>query len=80
MRLLTLNSDEARMVTAIAKCLVPADESGPGATEIGVLTYRDQALAGAYQNEMETFRVGEGMNSVQYFLKVSPIFLKAAET
>jgi gluconate 2-dehydrogenase gamma chain len=80
MRLLTLNSDEARMVTAIAKRLVPADESGPGATEIGVLIYSDQALAGAYHNKVETFRVGEGMNSVQYFLKVSPIFLKAAGT
>jgi gluconate 2-dehydrogenase alpha chain len=56
--LLTLNAEEARLVTAIAERLFPADESGPGATEINVLTYIDRALAGAYQSDVETYRLG----------------------
>ena len=48
MALLTFNPHEARTVTAIAERLFPADETGPGATAIGVLSYIDQALAGAY--------------------------------
>jgi choline dehydrogenase-like flavoprotein len=44
--LLTSNTEEARLVTAIAERLFPADVSGPGATEIDVLTCIDRALAG----------------------------------
>src|SRR6266508_5841862 len=58
MALLTFNSHEARTVAAIAERLFPADESGPGATEIGVLNYIDQALAGAYDDAVETYRLG----------------------
>ena len=58
MALLTFNSHEARTVAAIAERLFPADESGPGATEIGVLPYIDQALAGAYAGALETYRLG----------------------
>jgi gluconate 2-dehydrogenase alpha chain len=56
--LLALNRQQAAMVAAIAERLFPADASGPGATEIGVLTYIDRALAGAYQGELDTYRLG----------------------
>ncbi|MGO8899879.1 MAG: GMC family oxidoreductase [Isosphaeraceae bacterium] len=46
------------MVGAITERLFPADASGPGATEIDVLTYIDRALAGAYQGDIETYRLG----------------------
>src|SRR5262245_28442112 len=58
MALLTFNSHEARTVAAIAERLFPADEAGPGATEIGVLSSIDQALAGAYASMLETYRLG----------------------
>jgi hypothetical protein len=38
--------------------LFPADERGPGATEIGALAYVDRALAGAYHDKVEAYRVG----------------------
>jgi gluconate 2-dehydrogenase alpha chain len=56
--LLVLNPEQARMVGAITERLFPADESGPGAMEIGVPTYIDRALAGAYQGDIETYRLG----------------------
>src|SRR5262245_15519485 len=58
MKLLSLNPHEARTVTAIAERLFPTDESSAGATEIGVLLYIDQALAGAYSGQLETYRLG----------------------
>src|SRR5262245_56609995 len=58
MALLTFNPHEARTVAAIAERLFPADETGSGATEIGVLSYIDQALAGAYSHAVETYRLG----------------------
>src|SRR5262249_20819273 len=58
MALLTFNPHEARTVTAIAERLFPADETSAGATEIGVLLYIDQALAGAYSGLVETYRLG----------------------
>src|SRR6266508_560427 len=58
MALLTFNSHQARTVTAIAERLFPADELGAGATAIGVLPYIDQALAGAYADVVETYRLG----------------------
>lgn len=44
--LVTLNYYEARTAMAIFERLFPADEHGPGATAIGVLSYLDQALGG----------------------------------
>ena len=35
-----------------------ADATGAGATEIGVLSYIDQALAGAYSGLVETYQLG----------------------
>lgn len=56
--LIALNPYEARIAAAIFERLFPADEQGPGATEIGVVTYLDRALAGAYRDKAEAYRVG----------------------
>jgi gluconate 2-dehydrogenase alpha chain len=56
--LLTLNPHEARTAAALFERIFPADENGPGAQEIGVLAYVDRALAGAYQDRVETYRLG----------------------
>ena len=55
--LLSLNPYEARTAAAIFERLFPADAHGPGATEIGVVSYLDRALAGAYRDQAETYRV-----------------------
>ena len=54
----TFNPHEARTAAAVFERLFPADANGPGATEIGVLTYVDRALAGAYRDQTETYRLG----------------------
>src|SRR5215211_840525 len=56
--LLSLNTYEARTVAAIFERLFPADEYGPGATEIAAVSYLDRALAGAYRDKAEAYRVG----------------------
>src|SRR6267143_7264505 len=56
--LVVLPPVEARTISAILERLFPADESGPGATEIGVLDYLDRALAGPYAELRETYRLG----------------------
>ena len=56
--LIALNPYEARTAAAIFERLFPADEHGPGAMETGVVTYLDRALAGAYRDRAETYRVG----------------------
>ena len=56
--LLVLTPYEARTAAALFERLFPADEHGPGATEIGVITYVDRALAGAYREKAETYRLG----------------------
>src|ERR671932_2552610 len=56
--LIALNPYDGRTAAAIFERLFPADENGPGATEIGVLTYVERALAGAYRDEIEAYRLG----------------------
>ena len=56
--LLTLNPYEARTAAAVFERLFPRDEYGPGATEIGVLAFVDRALAGAYRDKSEIYRLG----------------------
>jgi gluconate 2-dehydrogenase alpha chain len=56
--LLTLNPYEERTAAAIFERLFPADEHGPGAAEIGVTSYVDRALAGAYRELAEAYHVG----------------------
>src|SRR3954465_10324915 len=55
---LTFNRVEARTASAVFERLFPADVLGPGAIEIGVVTYVDRALAGAYAELVETYRLG----------------------
>ncbi len=56
--LLSLNPYEARTAAAIFERMFPPDENGPGAIELGVVTYLDRALAGAYRDKVEIYRVG----------------------
>src|SRR5919112_2102544 len=56
--MITLNPTEARTAEALFERLFPADESGPGATGIGVLIYVDRALSGAYRDRAEAYRLG----------------------
>jgi hypothetical protein len=56
--LLVLTPYEARTAAAVFERLFPTDESSPGALDIGVLTYLDRALAGAYQDKAEAYRLG----------------------
>src|SRR5215216_4602895 len=56
--LLILTPYEARTAAAVFERLFPTDEHAPGATEIGVLTYLDRALAGAYRDKAEAYRLG----------------------
>ena len=54
----SLSRYEARTAAAVVERLFPADEHGPGAGEIGVLTYVDRALAGAYRDHADSYRLG----------------------
>jgi gluconate 2-dehydrogenase alpha chain len=56
--LVALTFAEASTLAAILERLFPADENGPGATEIGVLDYLDRALNGPYAEVRETYRLG----------------------
>ena len=56
--LLALGAYDARTAAAIFERLFPAGEDGPGADGIGVLAYVDRALAGAYPEHADTYRLG----------------------
>ena len=49
---------EASTLDDLFEQLLPADESGPGASAIGVIQYLDRALSGAYAYHLETYRLG----------------------
>lgn len=55
---LSFNRSEARTAAALFERLFPADARDSGAIEIGVLDYLDRALAGPYQEHLETYRLG----------------------
>jgi gluconate 2-dehydrogenase gamma chain len=54
----TLTAAEAETLGAIAARLIPADSSGPGATEARAAQYIDRALGGALASFRETYRAG----------------------
>jgi gluconate 2-dehydrogenase alpha chain len=56
--LLVLTPYEARTAAAVFERLFPTDKNSPGAIDIGVLTYLDRALAGAYRDKAEAYRLG----------------------
>src|SRR5437588_10301793 len=56
--LLALSTHEARTAAAVFERLFPASAGEPGATDIGVVSYVDRALAGAYDDKLEVYRSG----------------------
>ncbi len=54
----SLNPHETRTASALVERLFPRDDNGPGAIDIGVLTYVDRALAGPYSDCIEQYRRG----------------------
>jgi len=57
-------STEARTVTAACERIFPADDSGPGATEAGVVIYIDRQLAGPYGRDQYRYTKGPWVESV----------------
>jgi gluconate 2-dehydrogenase alpha chain len=58
MAYLNFSPHEARTAVALFERIFPADAETPGATEIGVVDYVDRALAGAYRDLREAYRLG----------------------
>ena len=56
--LLALSVHEAETAAALFERMFPSDEHGPGAREIGVVTYLDRALVGAYREHLVEYRNG----------------------
>jgi len=56
--LLALSGREALTAVAAFEVMFPADDHGPGAREIGVVSYLDRALAGAYREHLPVYRNG----------------------
>src|SRR6516164_6165376 len=55
--LVNFSAEEVRVATGIFARMFPADEHGPGATEIGAVEYLDNALAGPYSDQVESYRL-----------------------
>ncbi len=55
---------EGRVVTAACERIFPSDESGPGATEAGVVIYIDRQLAGPYGRDKYRYTKGPWVDSV----------------
>lgn len=55
---IVFNPHQARTASAIFDCMFPADEYSSSAADIGVVEYVDRALAGAYSDEAENYRLG----------------------
>jgi gluconate 2-dehydrogenase alpha chain len=56
--LIAMSPHEAHTAVALFERIFPADEYGPGAQAIGVVAYVDRALAGAYRDRVEAYRLG----------------------
>jgi gluconate 2-dehydrogenase gamma chain len=61
-----LTDEEAKLLTAIAEQIVPADEY-PGATDAGVVNFIDKQLAGFYSDQVENYR--NGLAAFQQYCK-----------
>ena len=55
---LFFNADEARTADAALARVIPADDSGPGAREAGVVVFLDRQLAGAWGQGDHFYRKG----------------------
>jgi gluconate 2-dehydrogenase gamma chain len=75
------NSAEAQFIEAAVDTLIPADHVGPGALELGVATFIDRQLAGAYGKGHRLYLEGpfaEGEPEQGYQLKLTPAELMKA--
>lgn len=57
------NASEAKVVVAACERIFPADESGPGATQAGVMVYIDRQLAGPYGTDKYRYMQGPFVES-----------------
>ena len=76
-----LNLDEAAFVEALVDHMVPADELTPKGTDIGINTYIDRALAGAWGKGERLYMQGPwkpGVPSQGYQLPLTPAQLYRA--
>jgi gluconate 2-dehydrogenase gamma chain len=76
-----LNPDEAAFVEALVDHMVPADEISPKGTDLGVNTYIDRALAGAWGKGERLYMQGPwklGSPSQGYQLPLTPAQLYRA--
>ena len=55
---------EAKVVQAASERIFPSDESGPGATEAGVVIYIDRQLAGPYGKDKYRYTKGPWIESI----------------
>lgn len=70
-----LNGDEAAFIEAAVDMLIPADEVGPGALELGVATYIDRQLSSGYGRGDRMYLQGpfiEGTPEQGYQLRMTP--------
>jgi gluconate 2-dehydrogenase alpha chain len=58
---LVLSAREALVAGAVFERMFPADAASSGALDIGVVVYLDRALAGAYRDQVGTYRQGLAM-------------------
>ena len=56
-------ADEARVVVAACERIFPADDSGPGATQAGVVIFIDRQLAGPYGRDKYRYTKGPWVDS-----------------
>ena len=56
--MITFNRHEKKTAEALFERMFPQTDDAPGATQIGVAEYLDRALAGAYQDDREAYRLG----------------------
>jgi gluconate 2-dehydrogenase gamma chain len=57
-------TDEAVTIQAVCERIFPSDETGPGATEAGVVIYIDRQLAGPYGRDKYRYAKGPFLDSV----------------
>jgi gluconate 2-dehydrogenase gamma chain len=57
-------AEEARVIQAASERIFPTDDSGPGATEAGVIIYIDRQLAGPYGRDKYRYTKGPWIQSV----------------
>lgn len=78
---LFLTDREAALLNAAVDVFIPADQTGPGAVEAGVVAYLDRQLAGAWGNGARMYLNGpwaEGTPQQGYQLPLTPAqFLRA---